>query len=157
MSPKVQEFEELEESGIKGTPDQVLQAKRVIQKVLDEWATVNITVGQMMLRSPPSKSPSPGSGLTSPETSGIFDLEEWLDDMEGMLKEWKANSTPTDEAKQNLKQMESKVSKRHKSVMMLMSKKSRMSPASDEASKKLETIGYRWRNLLAEMTIRRDR
>lgn len=41
--------------------------------------------------------------------------------------------------------------------MLLMSKKSRMSPAYDESARKMETIGYRWRNLLAEMTIRRDK
>lgn len=41
--------------------------------------------------------------------------------------------------------------------MLLMSKKSRLSPAYDDSTKKIECIGTRWRNLLAEMTMRRDR
>lgn len=41
--------------------------------------------------------------------------------------------------------------------MLLMSKKSRMSPAYDDSTKRIESIGHRWRNMLAEMTIRRDK
>ncbi len=44
-----------------------------------------------------------------------------------------------------------------RSVMLLMSKKSRLSPAYDDSTKKIEIIGTRWRNVLAEMTMRRDK
>jgi len=117
LSPRVLEIEELEESGIKGSPDQVLQAKRVIQKLLDEWATLNITHGQMGLRSPPSKSPSPSPlAMRSPDTSDIEDLETWLDEMDGLMNELKIpeSEESRDVSKTKLKDMESRISKRHR-------------------------------------------
>lgn len=161
ISPKILELEEINEIGLRGTIEQVSQAKRVLQKLLDEWATVNITISQLMMRSPPSKSPSPCPVISaSPQTqaSDITDLESWLEEMEGKMKEWKeVSEISPEESKARLKEMEANISKRHRSVMLLMSKKSRMSPAYDDSTKRIEAIGHKWRNLLAEMTIRRDK
>ncbi|ODM94747.1 Dystrophin, partial [Orchesella cincta] len=161
ISPKILELEEINDAGIRGSPEQISQGKRVLQKLLDEWATVNITISQLMMRSPPSKSPSPCPAATvspqSPQTD-ISDLEAWLDEMEGKMNEWKdLGDIPPEESKRRLKEMETNISKRHRSVMLLMSKKSRMSPAYDDSTKRIEAIGHKWRNLLAEMTIRRDK
>lgn len=118
LTPRVLEIEELEESGIKGSPDQVLQAKRVIQKLLDEWATLNITHGQIEFHYPPSKSPSPSPvSMRSPEASDIEDLESWLDEMDGLMNELKTNpesDESRDESKLKLKEMETHISKRHR-------------------------------------------
>lgn len=161
ISPKILELEEINEVGIRGTPEQISQGKRVLQKLLDEWATVNITISQLMMRTPPSKSPSPCpviSGNQQTHATDITDLEGWLDEMEVKMKEWKeiSESAP-EQSRKLLKEMEANISKRHKSVMLLMSKKSRMSPAYDDSTKRVEAIGHKWRNLLAEMTIRRDK
>ncbi|XP_035715809.1 dystrophin isoform X4 [Folsomia candida] len=164
ISPKVLELEDQFETGMRGTPDQVTQGHRVLSgkslsKMLDEWSTLSITVGQLLLRSPPSKSPSPGPMFSPvPQTTDILDLESWLDEIEVKLKSLKDTAIEgSEEAKESLKAIESQVSKRHRSVMLLMSKKSRLSPAYDDSTKKIECIGTRWRNLLAEMTMRRDR
>jgi hypothetical protein len=161
INPKVLELEEQFELGMKGTPDQVTQSKRVLQKLLDEWSTLSITVEQLLLRSPPSKSPSPGPGPTFsnfPQSGDIMDLESWLDEIEVKLKDLKeVTAENTEETRANLKAIETQVSKRHRSVMLLMSKKSRLSPAYDDSTKKIELIGTRWRNLLAQLTMRRDR
>ncbi|CAL8109930.1 unnamed protein product [Orchesella dallaii] len=161
VSPKILELEEINDAGIRGSPEQISQGKRVLQKLLDEWATVNITISQLMMRSPPSKSPSPCPAATvSPQSpqSDISDLEAWLDEMEAKMNEWKdLGDIPPEESKKRLKEMETNISKRHRSVMLLMSKKSRMSPAYDDSTKRVEAIGHKWRNLLAEMTIRRDK
>jgi hypothetical protein len=118
ISPKILELEDQFEGGIRGTPDQVVQAKRVLQKLLDEWSTLSITVGQMLLRSPVSKSPSPSPffSSSSPQTSDIMDLETWLDEMEVKMKELKESSQESnvDNAKEQLKNLESQVSKRHR-------------------------------------------
>lgn len=158
VSPKVLDLEEQFEGGMRGSPEQIVQAKRVLQKLLDEWSTLSITTGQLLLRSP-SKSPSPSPVFSPvPQTTDILDLETWLDEVEVRLKEVKeAGADGSEVAKERLKAIESEVSKRHRSVMLLMSKKSRMSPAYDDSTKKIEVIGTRWRNLLAEITMRRDR
>jgi len=116
INPKILELEQHDEIGLRGTPDQIIQAKRVLQKLLDEWSTVSITVGQMLISSPTSKSPSPVPMFpSSPQTSDIMDLESWLDDIEIKLKSYKANSGMSqEEAKAKLKEIESEVSKRHR-------------------------------------------
>lgn len=116
ISPKILELEGHDEIGMRGTPEQIIQGKRVLQKLLDEWSTVSITVGQMLIRSPASKSPSPVPVFpTSPQTSDIMDLESWLDEIEIKLKTWKEISgMGPEEAKEKLKEIETEVSKRHR-------------------------------------------
>jgi len=112
------ELEEQYENGIRGTPDQVIQSKRVLQKLLDEWSTLSITVGQMLLRSPVSKSPSPSPVFSSasPQTSDIMDLEAWLDEIEVKMKQLKEDSESNDSesTKEQLKHLESQISRKHR-------------------------------------------
>jgi len=105
------ELEELEEHGLKGSPEQTAQGKRVLGKLVDEWATVNITASQVLLRSPSSKSPSPSPSASKLESEGS--IEEWLDSMEQELKDWKYMND-SDEGKRKLKDMDSEISKRHR-------------------------------------------
>lgn len=115
-------MEEQFETGMRGSPDQIAQSKRVLKKMLDEYSTLSITIGQLLLRSPPSKSPSPGPMFSPvPQTTDIFDLESWLDEIEIKLKNLKdaaitAGEGGTDEAKAYLKEIEAQVSKRHRFV-----------------------------------------
>lgn len=117
ISPKILELEEMHEGGIRGTPEQITQGKRVLQKLLDEWATVNITISQLMMRAPSSKSPSP-SPVISPQSqaSDITELESWLEEMEGKMKVWKESEMSSEESRVRLKEMEAHISKRHRYV-----------------------------------------
>lgn len=121
LKPAIIYYEELDLNMLKANPEQLLQTKRVVNKLLDEWGNIGSNLSQMLAKqnqSPvrsreSSESPMVMSPIPTPTPDEISEIESWLDDTETLLRDWKVGETGTID-KKNMKELEDSVARRHR-------------------------------------------
>ncbi|KAG8234829.1 hypothetical protein J437_LFUL015544, partial [Ladona fulva] len=132
------------------------QARRVVDKLREEWSQVNRAYAERHSRW--VKCNEIWKGL---ETS-CSSFSEWLAQAESMVASLSEKELPLEEARIKQKELEKQVTTRHR-TMTNICKWSRevvarsSGPESVELQEKVDGLLNRWRVILAELTMRRDK